>query len=71
MNSITAFLEYPSKWNTTGTVTSMGKFAESAYIQFNVTNVRQKDSGNNHQHNEVTQFNQEKRTNCRSVRSQF
>ena len=31
-NTITAFIDYPSKWNTTGTVTPLEKFTETANV---------------------------------------
>ena len=30
--TITTFVDHPSKWNTTGTVTPLGKFTETAYL---------------------------------------
>ena len=64
---ITAFVDHPWEWHTTGFLTIRGKFKEAAslLISDSISTIpRKKDSSQNHQHNGITIFNQVKHTNC-------
>ena len=72
--TITAFVDQSLEWSTTGTVTPVGKFtkatsSKSDNIPFDFNKNWQKHSSQSHQYNRVTLFNQEKHTNCRTLRS--
>ena len=61
--TITALVDHPSEWHTTGTVTPLGKVyrsSESVNISLNFNANEQKGSIQNHQHNGITISNQEK-----------
>ena len=66
--TITAFVDRLSQWNTTGTVNPVTKFTETVSLiipPFNIKNRRQKDSSQSHQHNGVTLYDQQEHTNYR------
>ena len=59
--SVTAFIDYPSKWNTTGTVTQLEKFTETAsvLISHSISTIFvQESSGQSNQHNGITKSHQ-------------
>ena len=65
--TFTPFFDHPSEWHRTSTVTPMGKFAEAASLLIShstSTKIDKKNSSQNHSHNGITIFNQEKHTNC-------
>ena len=68
--TITAFVEHPSKRNTTGTVTSLEKFTETAnlLISHSMSTIFEKSSHSN-QYNGITISNHKTQTGCRVLRS--
>ena len=63
---ITAFVDHPSEWHTTGTVTPVGIFTEAAGLVIShsiSTIIDKKTAFRNHEHNGITVFNKEKHTN--------
>ena len=70
--TITPFLNHPSKWNTTGTVTPLEKFTEFTsllIVPLNVDKNWQNISSQGNQYNGITIFNQKANTDCKVLRS--
>ena len=69
--TITAFVDHPSKWNTTGTVTPLEKFTETASlsISHSMSTIIDKKICQRNQYNGITISNQEAYPDCRFLRS--
>ena len=71
--TITAFVDQVSEWNTTGTVTPLENFTETASLilshSLSAITDRQTDNSQSNQHNGITLYNQQEHRNCRVLRS--
>ena len=69
--TITAFVDHPSKWNATGTVTPSEKFTETAslLISHSMSTIIDKKSSQSNQCNGITISNQKAHRDCRVLRS--
>ena len=69
--TVTAFIDHPSKWNTTGTVTPLEKFTETASLLIShsmSTIIDKKNSSQSDQHNGITISYQKTHTDSRILR---
>ena len=69
--TITAFVDHLSEWNTTGTVTPVEKFTETAnlIIYISISTIFDKKVAVSNQHKRITLYDQQEHTNCRILRS--